>query len=213
MKNKFLIPMFIVLCIAALLCACDKSGGESADSATDAANVSTESGNRVSTAESTAARSEKDESLVYQIYGDTKSLPHLSVIADKTSVSAGDEITLTYTLYDADNMASLEFDTDFDSGVFSVQKKSEKSFDEYYSYTNEAPGSVLYAGFTSQTIDLNDAVVFTVVLKADDKAAAGDYDINCKVTQFMVGTDETGNEIANVAAVKDLSSVLKITVE
>ena len=207
--------MFIVLCVAALLCACDKNTGSNADPATDAANVSTEeSGYPSSSTESASTRDpSKDASLVYEIYGDTKSLPNLSVTADKTEVSAGDSINLTFTVNEADNLASLEFDTAFDSEIFSVQKKSEKSFDEYYTFTNEAPGSLLYAGFTSQTLDFNNDVVFTAVLKVDDKAPAGEYDINCNVSQFMVGVDEAGTDTANVAAVKDLNSTLKITVK
>ena len=206
--TAFLLALFVVTVF--LFGACGKTGTYDADSIAPADSSSDQ-------ADDLSADPEQpldDADMIRAIYSDGKTTPTLTLTADKTEVAPGDTFTVSWNVADAENLACFQFRADFDTSVFTVEKEKRPSLDNFVSYSNAKEGQILFTGVSTTTVDIVDSTtVFSAVFKVNDNAAAGTYQIESIVKQFMIGTDDAGDTIADLISVKSLDSALSVTVK
>ena len=154
-----------------------------------------------------------DGSAINQLYPEGSDLPELRMTADVSEAAPGDLITVTWSASNAENLACLQFKAFYDDKAFSLYETEEANVKDLISNSNSIEGQVVYTGVCTTTVDvIEETVLFTITLQVKDDAVAGEHAVSCMVNQFMLGTDDRGDEIANLVDIKDLDTSLVITV-
>ena len=215
MKKHTLFALLSVLLIAAMLfggCGKNKTGQKGA--AQDAQNNGTGASVRYETTTVDYAP------IINRIYGTTKPMPSVQMASDAAQeVKAGDTFSVSVTLQDAQNVAAFDFELHYDEKVLTVEKTEGYDNPNVIMLENagqekakEVKGTILFSGITATTVDMSGDKLFTVTFSVNKGASAGPSDVKLVCTQFLVGTDETGDETADLISVKNLDSTFTVTV-
>ncbi len=132
--------------------------------------------------------------------------------ADKTEVSAGDTLTVTYHLKNCRNVACASFVVEADQGVTVQNYKSKRYENEngdfFDLYSNSTDEGVLFGGMITTTCDFEDADLFTVTYQVDASAKKGTKLVfRVDPTTFLVGTDDSGKTTNDICAALEKASV------
>ncbi len=94
--------------------------------------------------------------------------PTITTTLDKTTIAAGDVITLTAKVSSNSNLCSLEYEIEYDSSAFQVVSNSGsvKKVFEYESYNDKTVGKVKYIGASTNAISNTSQTLFTIQFKA-----------------------------------------------
>lgn len=132
--------------------------------------------------------------------------------ADKTEVSVGDTLTVTYHLKNCRNVACASFIVEADKGVSIKDYKSKRYENEdgdfFDLYSNSTDEGVLFGGMITTTCDFEDADLFTVTYQVDASAKKGTKLVfRVDPTTFLVGTDDSGKTTKDICAALEKASV------
>ena len=205
--NKLCIALALLLTFTLLFAACAKPGTQP-----DGTEPSSEAGSTENpTAEPGTELS--NEELLSQIYADTETFPYVYLASDVTELKPGDTVDINVKIADAENVGAYQLLLTFDEAVFSFEKYKEGAVEDLIISSDQLNNQVQTYGITVETVDLYDDTVLTVTLKVADGAAPGDTAVTAEISQFIVGTDDSGDVTADLAAVKEMSAEigLKIT--
>ena len=197
--NKLYIAAALLLALTLLFAACAKpaqpNGTEPSSEAGSSENATAEPGTELS-----------NEELLSQIYGETQKLPYVYLASDITELKRGDTVDIMVKIADAQNVGAYQLLLTFDETVFSFEKYKEGLIDDLIISSDQLNNQVQTYGITVETVDLYDDTVLTVTLKVADDAAPGDAAVTAEISQFIVGTDDSGDVTADLAAVKEMSA-------
>ena len=200
MRNrKFLTVLCVVLACALLFCGCNNRGAS-------------HEGTDPAVADQSGAQS-ADERLINEIYRDGKDLPYVYLSADQTKVSAGDTVEVHVMLANSENLAAFRVDVDVDESVFEVQETMDGSISSMTLMSDYSGGLYRTYGFTATTCDVEDGDAGEMILKIKEGTPKGEYVLSGVIKQYLIGTDDSGDTVADLANVKDMTAELSITVK
>gem|GEM_PF-3123822 len=152
-----------------------------------------------------------DAELIQDIYGDSGDYPYITLKADKESVLPGDKLNVTLAINNSENLACFDIRLTYDTSVLSLAEYEEASIDDFYFETSEVEAGILFSGFTARTSDFDGEDVITFTFDVSAEAAEG-FDINANASQFMIGTDDGGDVIADLTDVVEVSAKLSLSI-
>ncbi len=200
MRNrKLLTVLCVVLYCALLFCGCNNRGAS-------------QEGTDPAVADQSGAQS-ADERLINEIYRDGKALPYVYLSADQTKVSAGDTVEVHVMLANSENLAAFRVDVDVDESIFEVEKTADGKVSELTMMSDYSDGLFRTYGYTATTFDVEDGDAGAMFLKIKEGTPAGEYVLSGVIKQYLIGTDDSGDTVADLANVKDMTAELSITVK
>ncbi len=128
--------------------------------------------------------------------------------SDKTTVAPGDTFTVTFRAENCTNVACFDVLVNV-SGNCKVKEAKEKDKGEFITTVSEQDGSVHFSGIVATTTSFDALDLLTVTYTVSADAAPGDkITVEGKFPQFLLGTDESGDQTANAT---DLYKVEPLT--
>ncbi len=117
--------------------------------------------------------------------------PAITTTVNKTSVSAGDVVTLTAKIPSNSNLCALTYDITYDTSAFEVVADSNKCNGVFEMELSNAgiSGKVRYAGTTSKAVSNSSQTFFTVQFKA--KKSNGTISVSVYEAYTANGNSET----------------------
>lgn len=136
----------------------------------------------------------------------------ITLSSDIKEVAPGEEFIITCTVKKAELFAAGDLTFSFDKKQITAEFV-EENVESMYSFSNEIETGYQYSAYVANTIDLENAVLFTVYCVASEDCSAGDdIEINLSCDEWLIGLDENGDELKSIAG--DISSnTLLITVK
>ena len=121
-----------------------------------------------------------------------------SLFADKTTVSPGDTVTVTLHAENCKNVACFELLISASEGLTDAVGK-EKDVGDFITTVSDKNGAVDLTAIIATTSTVKSLDMLTVTYKVSEDAASGDeLIVEGSFRQFLVGTDESGDETADV---------------
>ncbi|MCH5199179.1 MAG: hypothetical protein J1E34_09780 [Oscillospiraceae bacterium] len=179
----------------------DESGGSEADSG------STESDN-----DTVESSTNPDKELIEEIYGENPSYPYITLESDNSSVAPGESVNVSLKINNAQNLACFDLIINYDSSVFSLSEYEEANISSFYFDTFDSGEDIRFSGFTSRTVDFNGETVITLTLTAKADVSAESSVISASATQFMIGTDDSGDVIADLTVVESVAGECTVAI-
>lgn len=190
--KRFLLLLCCFVCVFSLLCfsSCDSSNRETG--VTDETEETEETA--VDSTESTE-QSEEAEVII-------------TLTSDLTQVSPGEEFTVTCTVKESRLFAAGDLIFSFDKERMTAEFV-EENVKSMYSFSNEVDTGYQYSAYVASTVDLSDAVLFTVYCVADESCKSGDeIEITLSCDDWLTGVDEKGNEVKSIKAYVTTNTLL-----
>lgn len=123
----------------------------------------------------------------------------LTLSAASSSVTAGDEVTVTLNISDAENLACFDVHIAADSALECVDYSTKPVPDFTFVALDEADGKIKLSGYTMYTCDFDGEEVFEVKYKVPDSAKTGDeFRIVLSPIEFQSGTDKDGAKLVDI---------------
>ena len=135
---------------------------------------------------------------------------HLTV--PQTTYAPGDEVAVTLMLSDYENVACFDVKLTFDGDLLTSSHADECALEDFETLSNLKDGVVVVKGYTVTTLDFTADPVVTLYFTVN-QGASGKASLNAKSTLFMIGTDDSGDEVNDIAKDTDLSCSLRFDVK
>ena len=129
--------------------------------------------------------------------------------AEKSDYAPGEELAVTVTLNNVENVALFDLKVSFDPDVLTLTEAVEGDVDDFILMTNPKEGYVLVNGFCATTHDFTDETVAVLYFTVNE-GASGRIDLRSVATAFQIGTDDSGDETEELVGQKDISASLKL---
>ena len=124
----------------------------------------------------------------------SKELGGFTLSADQTSLAPGDTFTVTLNGAGWKNVACFDVLLSASDNL-SVVSCKEKNAGEFISTVSEVADGVKMGGYVMYTCDIGNMDLLTVTYRVSSDAKTGDaVKVQAKFTQFLVGTDASGDE-------------------
>lgn len=194
MKKKSIlavIALFAAMCL--VLGACEGNKKEPSKNGSDPSGSSD------------ALTGSDDAVLINEIYGKNGRYPYITLEAEKDNVSVGDTVNVMLKLNNAENVACFDINIKFDTSVLTLSEYDEANISGFIFETSVIDGGLLFSGFTARTADFDGEDVITLTFNVNSGASADSTVISASASDFMIGTDKSGDVIADLTAVQELS--------
>ena len=208
MKNRKLsVLCCLLLALSLLFCSCGKEKPEA--QGTDPAN-SEASASEVPSV--TRAPKRKNEEIIHEIESSRSVLPYIYLVGAPTEVKPGETFSIDIHIAEAENTAAYQLELPYDTEMFELVKTQIGAVEGIQTIENPEVGYYMFYGITATTTDIEDSVVMTLTFAVNDSTPADTYEFLVHVTQFLIGTDDSGDEVGDLVKLKDISGAFNLTV-
>lgn len=123
----------------------------------------------------------------------------LMLSATSSTVTAGDEVTVTLNISDAKNLACFDVYIAADGALECIDYSSKPVPDFTFNIADEADGKLKLSGYTMYTCDFDGEDVCEVKYKIPDSAKTGDeFRVVLSPIEFQSGTDKGGATLVDI---------------
>lgn len=127
--------------------------------------------------------------------------------ADKTTAAPGETVTLTLHAENCKNVACFDIRFSASEGLTDVSAK-EKESGEFITTVSEIKGGVQYSAIVATTSNIDSLDMLTISYKVAADAAPGDVlTVSAEFSQYLVGTDESGDNVADATGLIEVAPV------
>lgn len=118
----------------------------------------------------------------------------VSLVCDKTEVSAGDSVTVTIHMNECDKVACFQYELTCDEKLVS-ENSEQLDIGEFTVFENEEGNTLTIAGMVATVYDVKGMDIYSITYKIPDDVSSGTkLKVQLAVTQYMTGLDDYGDE-------------------
>ena len=140
--------------------------------------------------------------------GEENAQVNIILSSDVTEVAAGEEFIITGTVKKSELFAAGDLTFSFDKKQMTAEFVEENE-QGMYSFSNETGSGYQYSAYVASTVNLENAMLFTVYCVADESCKSGDeIEITLSCDEWLVGTDEKGDDVNSIASSVATNSLL-----
>lgn len=122
----------------------------------------------------------------------------ITMAADVTEVAPGEEFIITGTVKKSELFAAGDLTFSYDKEQLTAEFV-EENVQPRYSFSNEIKSGYQYSAYVASTVNLEDALLFTVYCVADESCKSGDeIEITLSCDEWLIGVDEKGDEVKSI---------------
>ena len=143
--------------------------------------------------------------------GRQESASYFTLTADRTTCAPGDEVTLTVTLNDMENVACFDLKVKYDPNQLTLKHAEDGSFGDFLIMSNPRTDYVDYYGMSATTYDFTSETIGVLVFTVNE-GASGEITVQAESSMFDIGTDDSGDELTDLAKEINIESSVSLSV-
>lgn len=139
------------------------------------------------------------------------SASYFTLTADPATCAPGDEVTVTVTLNDMENVACFDLKVKYDPDQLTLKQAEDGSAGDFMIMSNPREDYVYYYGMSATTYDFTSETIAVLVFTVNE-GASGKIKVQAESPMFDVGTDDSGDELKDLAEEQTIVSSVTLRV-